>query len=144
MKSRGIYETPAAAMRASGQPTAIYTAASRSFKPSDPVRCQTGVHESIAMRAGRPAVMAAGEPAVPDGTGDGLAALVSRARAGDRVAFDALYAACVDRVYAVCLRLCADRATAERLTQDTFVQAWQRLGSFRGEAAFTTGSIASR
>lgn len=89
-------------------------------------------------------MMAAGEPAVPDGTGDGLAALVSRARAGDRVAFDALYAACVDRVYAVCLRLCADRATAERLTQDTFVQAWQRLGSFRGEAAFTTGSIASR
>ncbi len=96
------------------------------------------MHESLAVRANPPGVMAAAAQAGPDGPGDGLAALVTRARTGDRAAFDALYAACVERVYAVCLRLCAEPATAERLTQDTFVQAWRRLGSFRGEAAFTT------
>jgi RNA polymerase sigma factor (sigma-70 family) len=57
---------------------------------------------------------------------------------GDEAAFNALYARTVGRVYAVCLRLCADRAEAERLTQDTFVQAWQRLKSFRGDSLFTS------
>ena len=97
------------------------------------------VHETFASRQLRlgmtPARTRAGR-GTPDG--DGVAALVQRAQAGERTAFDALYAACVERVYAVCLRLCADRGVAERLTQDTFVRAWQRLGSFRGEAAFTT------
>jgi RNA polymerase sigma-70 factor (ECF subfamily) len=62
--------------------------------------------------------------------------MVERARAGDRAAFDTLYAQHVGRVYAVCLRMSGDRATAERLTQDAFVRAWQRLGTFRGDAAF--------
>lgn len=42
------------------------------------------------------------------------------------------------RVYAVCLRLCADRTEAERLTQDTFVHVWQRMTSFRGDSQFTS------
>jgi RNA polymerase sigma-70 factor (ECF subfamily) len=67
-----------------------------------------------------------------------LQALVERARRGDREAFDGLYACCVGRVYAVCLRLCADRAEAERLTQDTFVRAWQALPGYRGESRVTT------
>ena len=62
--------------------------------------------------------------------------LVARARAGERAAFEALYRAHVGRVYALCLRLSADRGRAEELTQDTFVLAWQRLGTFRGESAF--------
>jgi RNA polymerase sigma-70 factor (ECF subfamily) len=41
-------------------------------------------------------------------------------------------------VYALCLRLTADAAQAEELTQDAFVRAWQRLASFRGESAFGT------
>lgn len=41
-------------------------------------------------------------------------------------------------MYAVCLRLCADRLEAERLTQDTFVLAWHRLTSFRGDSRFTS------
>jgi RNA polymerase sigma factor (sigma-70 family) len=69
---------------------------------------------------------------------DDHAALVARAQRGDDAAFDALYARTVGRVYAVCLRLCADRAEAERLTQDTFVQAWQRMKSFRGDSRFTS------
>ena len=62
--------------------------------------------------------------------------LVERARAGDREAFDALYARHVGRVYALCLRMSGDREAAERLTQDAFVRAWQRISGFRGDAAF--------
>lgn len=64
--------------------------------------------------------------------------LVARARAGDRAAFEGLYRAHVGRVYALCLRMTADRGHAEELTQDTFVQAWRRLATFRGESAFGT------
>ncbi len=64
--------------------------------------------------------------------------LVTRARAGDQAAFRALYEGTVGRVYAVCLRLTADPALSEELTQDVFVQAWRRLETFRGDSAFTT------
>lgn len=60
------------------------------------------------------------------------------ARAGDQNAFRALYERTVGRVYAVCLRLTADPALAEELTQDVFVQVWRRLDTFRGDSAFTT------
>jgi RNA polymerase sigma-70 factor, ECF subfamily len=63
---------------------------------------------------------------------------VQRAKAGDRDAFDALYASHAGRVYAVCLRMTSDGARAERLTQDAFVMAWQRLPTFRGDSAFST------
>ena len=41
-------------------------------------------------------------------------------------------------MYAICLRLVADRHRAEELTQDAFVRAWQRLGSFEGRSAFSS------
>lgn len=66
------------------------------------------------------------------------AALVRRAQQDDRAAFDALYTQHVGRVYAVCLRMSASRTEAERLTQDVFVRAWQRLKTFRGESAFAS------
>lgn len=64
--------------------------------------------------------------------------LIRRAQLGDSYAFDALYASTAGRVFAVLLRVCADRDTAERLTQDTFVLAWRRLGTFRGQSRFTS------
>ena len=64
--------------------------------------------------------------------------LAARAAAGDRQAFDALYEACVGRVYAICLRMSADPGEAERLTQDVFVRLWRKLGGFRGESRFTS------
>ena len=66
------------------------------------------------------------------GDAPGLAADVALAVAGDRVAFERVYRAHVDRVYSVCVRMTADRALAEELTQDTFVRAWQKLSLFRG------------
>ncbi len=63
---------------------------------------------------------------------------IQRAQAGDATAFRALYDAHVGRVYALCLRLAGDRQQAEEHVQDVFVRAWERLGSFRGESAFST------
>jgi RNA polymerase sigma-70 factor, ECF subfamily len=65
-------------------------------------------------------------------------ALVLRAQAADREAFDALYERYVGRVYAICLRMCANGAEAERLTQDVFVRVWRRLRTFRGDSAFSS------
>jgi RNA polymerase sigma-70 factor (ECF subfamily) len=60
------------------------------------------------------------------------------ARAIGMASFEALYRANVSRVYALCARLCADRALAEHLTQDAFVRAWERRDDFRGESSFAT------
>ena len=63
---------------------------------------------------------------------------VAQAAAGDRRAFERLYRAHVNQVYSLCARMVTDRALAEELTQDVFVRAWEKLGLFRGEAAFGT------
>ncbi len=64
--------------------------------------------------------------------------LVRLAASGDVGAFEALYRANVGRVHALCLRMVGDRTEAEELTQDVFVRAWERLGSFRRESGFAT------
>lgn len=73
---------------------------------------------------------------VPAGVDDRL--LVKRAQRGDVRAFEALYRSHVGRVFALCWRLCGDRTLAEDLCQETFVNAWSGLPSFRGKAAFAT------
>ena len=69
-------------------------------------------------------------------TDSDAASLVRRAQNDDHAAFDVLYGQHVGRVFAVCLRMSASRPEAERLTQDVFVRAWQRLKTFRGDSAF--------
>lgn len=64
--------------------------------------------------------------------------LVRQAQDGDKAAFEQLYRKHAGRVYALCLRLSADHARAEELTQDIFVRAWQTLRSFRGDSAFSS------
>jgi len=66
------------------------------------------------------------------------AELVHRAQAGDRIAFEQLYRDNVGRVYALCFRMAGTADLAEELAQDVFVRAWQKLGSFRGESAFSS------
>jgi RNA polymerase sigma-70 factor (ECF subfamily) len=77
------------------------------------------------------------EPQPATGSDD-TAALVSLAARGDVNAFERLYARSVGRVYAVCVRMTGDPERAREYTHDAFVRAWERLGSFRGEAAFDT------
>ena len=64
--------------------------------------------------------------------------LVRRAKGGDSAAFEQLYREHVGRVYALCLRMTADPGHAEDLAQDVFLRAWNKLSSFRGQAAFST------
>jgi RNA polymerase sigma-70 factor (ECF subfamily) len=68
----------------------------------------------------------------------GEAGVVHRAQAGDIAAFEELYRSHTGRVYALCLRMLANARLAEELTQETFVLAWNRLGEFRGESAFSS------
>ena len=64
--------------------------------------------------------------------------LIARVRAGESDAARALYDAHVDRVYRLAFRLAGDDALAQDFTQETFIRAFDRLGSFRGDAAFST------
>jgi len=64
--------------------------------------------------------------------------LVRRARQGDHDAFEQIYRLHAGRVYALCLRLAGDAVEARRLCQDSFVRAWERLASFRGESEFSS------
>lgn len=61
--------------------------------------------------------------------------LVQRALRGDVTAFEALYRAHVAMVHTLARRMLGD-SQADDLTQDTFVRAWQRLSTFRGEGSF--------
>jgi RNA polymerase sigma-70 factor, ECF subfamily len=63
---------------------------------------------------------------------------VREAQAGDMAAYEELYRDNVGRIYGLCLRLAGNANLAEELTQDVFVRAWQKIGSFRGESAFST------
>jgi RNA polymerase sigma-70 factor (ECF subfamily) len=62
---------------------------------------------------------------------------VARAAAGDQSAFERLYRGHVGRVYALALRL-AGAGEADDLTQEVFIRAWSKLGTFKGEAQFGT------
>jgi RNA polymerase sigma-70 factor (ECF subfamily) len=64
--------------------------------------------------------------------------LIARVRAGDSAAERVLYDAHVDRVYRLAFRLAGDDALAQDFTQEAFIRAFDRLGSFRGDAAFST------
>ncbi|MDN3653759.1 sigma-70 family RNA polymerase sigma factor [Thalassotalea ponticola] len=64
--------------------------------------------------------------------------LITAAKNGDRQAFAKLYQLHLGRVYGLCLRMLSNREQAEDVTQEAFVQAWQKLDSFRGEAKFST------
>jgi RNA polymerase sigma factor (sigma-70 family) len=65
--------------------------------------------------------------------------LVESARNGDSAAFEKLYRSNRDRIYALSWRICGGDATlAEDLLQESFIRAWQKLGSFRGESRFGT------
>ncbi|HLA89435.1 MAG TPA: RNA polymerase sigma factor [Gemmatimonadaceae bacterium] len=78
------------------------------------------------------------EPPVPGADALATADDVRRAQRGDVAAFERLYRTHVGRVTALCVRLTGERQRAEELMQDTFVRAWEKLGSFRGESTFAT------
>lgn len=68
-------------------------------------------------------------------TGD--AGDVALAVRGDAHAFRRLYEAHVARIHSLARRMIDEDAAGEA-TQDIFVRAWEKLGTFRGESAFGT------
>jgi RNA polymerase sigma-70 factor (ECF subfamily) len=76
--------------------------------------------------------------AMPERTADAEPALVRRAQAGDRLAFEELVRLHADRLYAVVLRFLGDPADAEEVTQETFLRAWRSIGRFEGRSQFFT------
>jgi RNA polymerase sigma-70 factor (ECF subfamily) len=65
-------------------------------------------------------------------------ALARQAAEGDMAAFEELYARHNRRVYSLCLRMTGNVSEAEDLAQEAFIQLFRKIGSFRGESAFTT------
>jgi RNA polymerase sigma-70 factor, ECF subfamily len=63
---------------------------------------------------------------------------IERAKQGDAEAFEVLYHQHKRRVYSLCLRMTANTAAAEDLTQEAFLQLFRKIGTFRGESAFST------
>ena len=66
------------------------------------------------------------------------AELVSAAVAGNREAFEALLRAHYDRIHGLAWQLTGSRADADDIAQDVCCALVEKIGSFRGEAKFTT------
>jgi RNA polymerase sigma-70 factor (ECF subfamily) len=64
--------------------------------------------------------------------------VVKRAQQGDAAAFEHIYRLHSRRVYSLCLRMAGNPTDAEDLTQDVFLQLFRKIGTFRGESAFST------
>ena len=63
---------------------------------------------------------------------------IRQAQAGNAAAFEFLYQLHGRRVYALCLRMVGNPADAEDLMQEAFLQLYRKIGTFRGESAFST------
>lgn len=64
--------------------------------------------------------------------------LARKAADGDMQAFEELYRRHNRRVYSLCLRMTQNTTEAEDLAQEAFIQLLRKIGSFRGDSAFTT------
>ena len=64
--------------------------------------------------------------------------LWARVREGDRAAFELIYRTLVGSLFALCLRMTANRASAEDCVQATFIAAWEKRHSFRGDSQLKT------
>lgn len=66
------------------------------------------------------------------------ALLIDAALSGDGEAFEALLRRNLDAMYAIALRITLDEADADDVVQEASVRVWRALGTFRGEARFST------
>lgn len=91
------------------------------------------VEEEAAVSAAQP--VAATEAVKPDAADFDLTRL---AASGNIAAFELLYERYHRRTYGLCLRMTNSQTEAEDLTQEVFIQLFRKIGSFRGESAFST------
>lgn len=80
-------------------------------------------------------------PATPAPSASGFAidvpaALLGRARSGERAAFEQLYRWFERPTFTLALRICGDRDAAAEVLQDTMLKMIDRIGDFRGASPF--------
>ena len=64
---------------------------------------------------------------------------VRDAMAGDQSAFEKLYRQHLQRIHALCWRMCGGvESVAEEMTQEAFIRAWQKLATFKMQSRFGT------
>lgn len=63
---------------------------------------------------------------------------ISRAGQGDALAFEFLYKKYSRHIFNLCLRMIKNRAEAEEVAQQVFLQLFRKIATFRGESAFST------
>lgn len=64
--------------------------------------------------------------------------LAQKAADGDAAAFEQIYWQHHRRVFNICLRMTKNVAEAEDVTQQVFLLLFRKIGSFRGDSAFST------
>ena len=64
--------------------------------------------------------------------------LIERAYGGDPSAFNRLMAQHEARMYAVALRMCANREDAQDCLQEAMLRVYRAIGSFKGQSTFST------
>jgi len=69
---------------------------------------------------------------------EGSPDLVARCQAGDVDAFAELYARHGARIFSLAARMAGSRETGEDLLQEIFLQAYRKIGGFKGDAAVGT------
>ena len=73
----------------------------------------------------------------PSPKSDSDAVDATLAASGDAHAFERLYRGHLGRIHSLARRMLSEDE-ADEAVQDVFVRAWEKLGTFRGEAAFGT------
>jgi RNA polymerase sigma-70 factor, ECF subfamily len=77
--------------------------------------------------------------AATEGTAESMEALnVARSQAGDVQAFESIYRQHAARIYTLACRMAGSPEDGEDLLQEIFLQAYRKLGSFKGDAALGT------
>lgn len=100
------------------------------FQPSSDIGSPKPRMPTTATRGAPAQKLGAHDPNETDAVDAALAA------SGDAHAFERLYRRHVNRVHSLVRRMMGEEA--EEVTQEVLVHAWQKIGTYRGEAAFGT------
>lgn len=65
-------------------------------------------------------------------------ALIEKVKAGDHGAFETIFRRYITRVHRQAYRLIGNEAEAEEVVQDVFLVIYEKVGTFRGDSAFST------
>lgn len=64
--------------------------------------------------------------------------IIARAKEGDITAFEALITTYEKKIYGICLRMMGNEQDAYDAAQEVCVKIWRQIGSFEGNAKFST------